>query len=792
MTQLPRLNDPMLVFSIRPTITRWYRFTASCICLAIFAGSNPNLVSGQDPFGDPGIAPTTAPTTANSGSAILVDSSETNAVVRSLKANPPTNPRELAQAIGLMTRIRRWDQAAFWLDRLSNQIIDGPTAIDALRAAGPRTWAAIEANAAAFKPEQLATIAKLRKLADDEVHSPANLARQVGRLTSPNQQERIAGFDAIRSAGDSGITALLDSVMRPNGLSPTPSMVEAFSLLGPSALAAWQTAMTTPHQEARDRLIQLVHRAPQPSMGPELLTALHDPSIPESTKDGIRKSLADRRKPIPDSKQAYDYNIAILDKSLNQYRQLSALNDVDSKTIWTLSQDGRGVQVRDGNGADQALARASQAAMLALRTTAEGDIVSAKAVAAYFEGLSRNDPVDLAKSTTFQNLVPHSIRDSHEFGCLVWDAATQERLPGAQAVAVGNLARWQGALMPTPVRDRLATAAKSGHPSVRYPATIALMNSLIDQQELIPVSKSSSVDLTSDNDSVEIATYPNPRPSASTQFRDGGFQGSSRVDFNAREMQQLMADPMVMIVGASPSLRSHMHDLVNSMGLRFWEASSVDDVFNGLRNAVPFEGIFIVDHLRDLDLGQLIQRVRSNPSTSTVPIALLAENLSRGEHLVAASDPGVVVGSVPPTVEGLGDILSRMNQIIAYPRATPEDRILWKDNAVNYLRSVYPDLPSPGASGAMIRLADTQEEQNNLLRLAGDMTQTPAQREQASQIFVQSIRRFGLLISSDTLNAQYDVYNSRGQTEPVTRLVMGQILDAIDEVYGRLASDPKP
>jgi hypothetical protein len=327
---------------------------------------------------------------------------------------------------------------------------------------------------------------------------------------------------------------------------------------------------------------------------------------------------------------------------------------------------------------------------------------------------------------------------------------------------------------------------------VRYPATIALMNSLIDQQELIPVSKSSSVDLTSDNDSVEIATYPNPRPSASTQFRDGGFQGSSRVDFNAREMQQLMADPMVMIVGASPSLRSHMHDLVNSMGLRFWEASSVDDVFNGLRNAVPYEGIFIVDHLRDLDLGQLIQRVRSNPSTSTVPIALLAENLSRGEHLVAASDPGVVAGSVPPTVEGLGDILSRMNQIIAYPRATPEDRILWKDNAVNYLRSVYPDLPSPGASGAMIRLADTQEEQNNLLRLAGDMTQTPAQREQASQIFVQSIRRFGLLISSDTLNAQYDVYNSRGQTEPVTRLVMGQILDAIDEVYGRLASDPKP
>ncbi|MEI6527741.1 MAG: hypothetical protein WCP62_17055, partial [Planctomycetota bacterium] len=243
---------------------------------------------------------------------------------------------------------------------------------------------------------------------------------------------------------------------------------------------------------------------------------------------------------------------------------------------------------------------------------------------------------------------------------------------------------------------------------------------------------------------------------------------------------------------ASPSLRSHAHDLVSSMGLRYWEASSVDDVFNALRNAVPIEGIFIVDHLRDSDLGQLIQRIRSNPSTSTVPIAVLAENLSSGEHMVAARDDGVVMGSVPPTVEGLGDILSRMNQVIAHPRATPEDRILWKNHAANYLRAVSPEVPTRDGAAVTIRLADTQEEQNNLLRLVGDFSETPKKREQASQIFVQSIRRFGLLVSTDTLNAQYDIYNSRGETEPVTRLVMGQILDAIDEVYGRSASNPQP
>jgi hypothetical protein len=786
MTQLTSLVNPM---TFATALTSRPRMLAiSRTAFAVLGTWCSTLAFAQDPFGDLGTTPEVNRIDTAKGSESSIDTNETNAVVRSLRANPPTSPRELAEAIGLMTRIRRWDETARWLDKLGQEQIDGPTAVDVLRAGGPRTWAAIESNANAFKPQQLEIIGKLRKLADDEVHSPANLARQVSRLTSPNQSERLAGFHAIRSAGDSGIAAMLDALMRPNGLNPTPSMIEAYSLLGPSAVSAWQAAMTSPHSEVRDRLIQLVTPLPKPSMGSELLSILHDPTIPQETKRGVEKSLADRGKTLPDAKQAYDLSIATLDKSLDQYRQLSALNDVDTRNVWTLNQDGRGVSLRSGNGADQALARASQAAITALRTSAAGDFVSARALAAHFEDLAREGSTDLANSVVFQSLVPESLRNSHEFGALLWDAALEEQLPGAQALAVANLARYQGALMPTAVRDRLAAAMKSGHPSVRYPATVALMNSLIDQRGLIPVSKERTKQ-ESGVDPVQFVSAPN---SGGQGFRDGGFQGASRVDFNAREMQQLMADPMVMIVGASPSLRSHTHDLVSSMGLRYWEASSVEDVFNGLRNAVPFEGVFIVDHLRDLDLGQLIQRIRANPSTSTVPIALLAENLSRGEHLVAGADHGVIVGSVPPSVEGLGDILARMNQVIAYPRAAPEDRILWKNQAANYLRVAHPDIQVSEATGVTVRLADTQEEQNNLLRVASDMGQTPKQREQASQIFVQSIRRFGVLISTDTLNAQYDVYNTRGANEPVTRLVMGQILDAIDELYGRTASDPKP
>jgi hypothetical protein len=689
-----------------------------------------------------------------------------------------------------MTRIRRWDETGYWLDTIGKMELNGPMAIEILQSAGARAWGAIERNANAFQPSQLQLIAKLRKLADDEIHAPATLEKHVIRLTSPDQSERLKGYDGLRSAGNAGIAAILDAVMRPNGLTPTPSMVEAFSLLGPQATRAWQAAMTIQSPDARERLIQLVERNPQPDMGPELLTALHDTSLKAKIRQGITDALIARGKSIPTPSQSYEYGVTTLHRSLDQYRQLLKLNDVQTQSAWDLAQDGQGVQVTDANPAEIALTRAAQAAVVTLRAEASSDTVSAKALAAVMEKLSRSGSEDLTKASVFQTLLPESIRDSHEFACLIWDAAQENSLRGAQALAASNLARWQGKLLPPPVRERLVAACESGDPHVRYPAAIALMNTMIDQRSQDAISQATiNTVSTVSSTTNRIASQTDNRDTASDPTLPIGFQGSSRVDFVGREMQRLMAEPMVMIVGASPSLRSHMHQLVDQMGFRYFEASSVDDVFSAMRNATPIEAIVILDHLRDMDLGQLVQRVRANPSTSTVPIALLADSLSSLEHSVAMNDPGVIVGAVPPSLEAFGDIVHRMDNILAYPRATPEDRVRWKENAANYFRQRDPQGPTLDPTGVSIRLADTQSDQQNLLRIAADAELPAKRREQASQIFVQSVQRFGLLISTDMINAQYDAYNTRGETEPVTRLVVGKILDAIDAEYGRGTSN---
>jgi hypothetical protein len=96
-----------------------------------------------------------------------------------------------------------------------------------------------------------------------------------------------------------------------------------------------------------------------------------------------------------------------------------------------------------------------------------------------------------------------------------------------------------------------------------------------------------------------------------------------------------------------------------------------------------------------------------------------------------------------------------------------------------------PAVRKDGTSPFADLLATTHEEQQNLLRIAADADASVSKREQASRIFVQSVRRFGLLISSETSNAQYDVYNARGENEPVTRAVLGRILDAIEASTGQ-------
>ncbi|MCU0708736.1 MAG: hypothetical protein MUF23_10620 [Pirellula sp.] len=722
----------------------------------------------QDPFDDFGGNTNPSGGQANastnpSETSIEFDPKERDAVVMSLRRNPPEDPIALAKAIQWMARIRRWDEAGRWLDRLASKEITPIVALNIVESIGSQALLDLESQVEGLNETHRATVFKIRQLAADALRDPKTLATRVDQLRSLSKGERLDAFDALKAAGASGITAMLNGVMTENASAPTNSMIEAFSLLGDSATRAWQVAMTTPHADARQRLVALVARAPKAHMGCELMAELHDPEVSDAVREVIQRSLIDRQRPVPTAEQVHRYALSLVDQSLLEYQRRIGLNEVDTEMTWNLESDGRTLTEISAVPAQLYLSRASQTAQVALRLVSESDLASATAVAAHWEYLSNRGVVDASEDHVFQSVVPQLLRDSHEFCCLIWDATVKHRLFGAQPLAIANLTRWEGAGIPVPVRERLVAATRSGHAMVRYPATISLMKSQMEAAQS-----------PSDNDETVAAGS-----------RSLGFDGSSRISAVGREMQQLSNEPTALIIGGNEELRGYMHGLLDQFGYRYFEAGSVADVFYHLRSGLPLEAIFVVDHLRDLDLGQVIQRIRYNPSTARVPIAVLADSLSRGEHAIADEDPQVIMGSVPPTIDGLGDIVGRMLAVSDRPALTFESRILFRESANNYFRNVQPAILPSSADGRDVVMASTREEQQNLLRIAADSTQSVSKREQASQIFVQSVRRFGLLITSEMARDQYDVYNTRGELEPVIRDVFVRILDAIEANNGQ-------
>ena len=105
------------------------------------------IAFAQDPFsieGDAGAPEIDLPrNAASSGKQELsnrFDAKEQNSVVLSLRFHPPRSAPELARAIQLMVRIKRWDEVGYWLDEAVKLGLSEATATQMVKTAGTQTF----------------------------------------------------------------------------------------------------------------------------------------------------------------------------------------------------------------------------------------------------------------------------------------------------------------------------------------------------------------------------------------------------------------------------------------------------------------------------------------------------------------------------------------------------------------------------------------------------------------------------------------------------------------------------
>ena len=746
-------------------ITAIRTFAKLLLLLPVWADPFLPLAFGQDPFEVNGAVGNqesdnldvlTAKTTANSGDQGLLDSqglnpNERSAVVRSIRSSMPSTATELARDIQLMKKIRRWDEVQHWLDEVARLGIDETKATQMVQTAGTQTFLNLMQADVEISASHRASVKRILDLANASAMDPKRLRANVLLLQSPNKSDRIRAFRTLQSAGNRGIAALIDHHLSEQASAPNSTMSEAFSLMGKSAFSAWQAAMVTPHEDARGRLALLAARLGEPSLSVQLCTAASDVQMDNQVKDELNRVAAERNKSIPSGEAIQRYALDQMQKSLDEFQRSRWLDDADAYTTWRLAPNGRSILERPARVADLAWNRAVQLANSALRLSESADIDSALAMAVVLEDTARQSP-GTASFEDVASILPMVIKDSFEFGVLVWDASEKAELSSAQLHAVRNLSRWvQPNAMPGPVRDRLAQALSSGYAAVRYEAAESLVRAMVVDQE-----------------------------DGSTKLVDVAFDGRNRLERTLAEMRGLEGRPLALIVGGSTDLRAHTKGLLDAFSFRVTEAASATQTMSLLRDGLPIESIFIVERVLEMDLGQLVLRIRANPATARCPIAILAASLSRGEHSVAAADPRVVLGSIPPDEAGFADILRRMNIVTQSPKLESANRIAWNEISWSYWNDRQGQFISTQPKLSFETVVESPAGQMNLIAIVLDKSQPLPKREQASQIFVQSVKRFGLLISTETANAQYDEYNTRGPDELDLRVVLGRVLDAIE------------
>ena len=737
----------------------WILATLSLLFAEFLLRQMP-IAFAQDPFsieGDAGTPEIDLPrNAASSGKQELsnrFDAKEQNSVVLSLRFHPPRSAPELARAIQLMVRIKRWDEVGYWLDEAVKLGLSEATATQMVKTAGTQTFMQLTSLDANLSESRKSNAKKILDLASSAVTNPKKLAESVVSLRSPVKAQRIQAHRSLESAGNRGVSALINHMLAEGSAVPNATMCESFSLLGKPAFAAWQSAMTSPHADARGRLAMLAARSGEQSLSTELCVAAIDDQLDQSVRDELARVATDRNRSIPSNTAVFRHAINQMQSALSAFQKNRWMDEPDAYVTWHLAADGRTVQEKAARLADLDWRRAAQLAGAAIRCGESADRSSGLAIAVLAEDSTYSEPKSASTSTIASVApgLPALILDSYEFACLVWDASESNSLANAQLMAIRNLERWATPMtMPNAVRDRLAAACLSGFAPVRYTAAQALLSSMRSQ--------------TADG---------------SAQLIDTPFDGRNRLERVLAEMRKLEGNPLALVVGGAADLRTHTRTLLESFGYRVIESASATQTMSALRDGQPIEAMFVVSKVLEMNLGELTQRVRANPPTAMCPIAILAASLSKGEHEVAAADQRVVLGSVPPDQAGFADILRRMMIVTQAAQIDSASRVVWREVSASYWaerQSLYVS-SAPKARPTVI---DTPVAQLQSIHLAIDNSRSLPQREQASQNFVQSVKQFGVLLSSEAVKAQYDEYNNRGPDDLELRVLLGRILDAIE------------
>jgi hypothetical protein len=238
-----------------------------------------------------------------------------------------------------------------------------------------------------------------------------------------------------------------------------------------------------------------------------------------------------------------------------------------------------------------------------------------------------------------------------------------------------------------------------------------------------------------------------------------------------------------------------------AMGYELDTATNGRDVIRRLLSSPDYELALLDVTLERPTLNFLLPQLRHDSRTAKLTVGIIArgDQLERARHL-ARRDPLAEAFSRPHTQETVDWQVGRLIELVGRERVLPAERgqqaaqaIRWladlsgRDQQVFELAGIeevaLAAVHTPGMSNDAVTILGnlaSPASQRALVELASRWTQPIELRTAAAEGFDQSVRRNGILLTTQEILAQYDRYNASETLDQATQQVLGSILDTIE------------
>lgn len=712
------------------------------------------------------------------------------AAVLQIRESNPTTPSQLVSAAETTLAFGRPDEAKRYLAQLIAAKPD-PEALAPLATefAGPTLirFASDPQVQPEGKQVAEAILASAQKVARD----PARILALVPQFADADPAVRAAAFGRLQDAGVHAVPPLLTVLANPKQASVHRGVRDAITSLGRSAEGALIGALQAPDDALRAQVILVLGRLRSTRASVYIVQAALDPNATPAVRDAARASLEAiwGKKPT-----RYEAERVLL----REYEQLSG-----GRTSYEPDADGL-IELWYWDPATNSpkpsrLAVEDAARMLADRVTLElvrlapdrPDYLKLRILAGLDwarTAAGRNGPLPRGAGTIYDTAVQAGPE-------MVSDTLADALLQGKVAAALGAI----------------EVFAETGRPyMLNTPgADAALAKAMLHPDQRVRVAAALAV----------------------VKLRPEAFAGASRVTetlanaISTRGVRRLMV--------AHPRL-GEAQDIIASFGEQGFEGDAYLTGQALLKAAVTdpdVEMIIVSDAIDRPPVHELVQVLRKDYRTAGIPIAIMAasDSLDRTRFLTK-DDPRTIVIPRITGPEATAFAIEQLSQRIATPieygaiassaietAATGEvppllspgtgfqqrdERMARAIEAIEALTSLAGNktefnryellraeqaaigaLAVPGLTphaAQLLALIATPKAQTALLEFASQPARPLEDRKAAAAAFASAVDVRGVLLTTNQIRNQYDLYNASEALDQNTQAVLGSLLDAIE------------